>query len=305
MTTVEINFNKLEGIYHLLYKKHECAGTLKIKEGCVESFTTASGGADSVHTPLSELNWHTPPLFLYDRESVCWGWPSGEDMREVIFFSLGGNKAHLVFSVEGVYVLSVTECFKNWLKNLKEQEDRGLVIALLEMVFKSTHNLRTLEYNKLFPLNPRDWIKMVERIRIEYLLTTTTGPDVCGEITCQQITTHQSGDKDREKMSIKDYAENYEGKTLTVYRVGKNGSINGSKELTIEQAMENIELLSKSLDASCGKNSNSKIYNIRFFKNRGLKKEYFNDLTPDQREKIYKQLNKERTLQPPARKAKI
>lgn len=302
METVEIDFSKLSGIYPLLEKNHECAGTLVIKGQCVEKFTMSAGESDSVQTPLSRLNWHTHPLFLYIREDVCWGWPSGEDMREVIFFSLGGNKAHLVFSAEGVYILSVTDCFRNWLKTIKDPWKRGLIISLLEMVFKSTHNLRTIEYNKLYPLTPNDWIKMVEKMRLSYLFKRTQGSDPCGKITCSKITTHQSGDKKNTAMLLQDYADNYEGDSLTIYKVAKNGSISGTKEVAMKDALEQLGELSETLGKTCAKESNAKIYNIKFFKNSGLPNDLF-QLSPEKRKQIYKTDGGE--IKPPKNKANI
>jgi len=287
METVEIDFSKLSGIYPLLEKNHECAGTLVIKGQCVEKFTMSAGESDSVQTPLSRLNWHTHPLFLYIREDVCWGWPSGEDMREVIFFSMGGNRAHLVFAAEGVYILSVTDCFRNWIRDeVDDKWDRGLIVAFLELVFKSTHNLRTVEYNKLNPLKPRDWIKMVKRLKIEYLFAKKTeGADRCGKITCSGITAYEVGEKKSEIMSISDYIKSYEGETIEIYSVEKDGTVKDIKKLPIKEALESIEKLASSLKKSC--KEKTRVYNIKFVKNRGTAD--FIDSTPEEKKNILKE----------------
>lgn len=286
-----INLNNLQEIYTFLHLNRECAGTLIEKDNIIEGFTVMKGGTDSVRTPLSTFNWHSHPLFLYIREGVSWGWPSGEDMREVIFFGLGGNKAHFVFSVEGVYVLSITPCFKKWLQDdIEDGWDRGVVIFMLEMVFKSTHNLRTTEYNELYPLKPQDWIKMVRNLRINYLFEDddNKNTDPCGKITCGKITTHDVGSKDSETMKIKDYAKTYEDEKIYIFKVGKNGSIIDSKKMSIEEALEKLEKLSKSLKDTC-KKENSRLYNIQFIKNRGLPRDLYK-ITATERNNKYGKL---------------
>ena len=79
----KVVFKKLDKIYDSLYLDHECAGTLIEKDDKIEKITVVKGDSDSVATPLSKYNWHSHPLILYIREGVSWGWPSGEDMREV------------------------------------------------------------------------------------------------------------------------------------------------------------------------------------------------------------------------------
>lgn len=282
-----LDLKKLKDIYPLLHLDRECAGTLTEKNNRITGFTVTKGDSDSVRTPLSPFNWHSHPLHLYIREGVSWGWPSGEDMREVIFFALGGNRAHFVFSVEGVYVLTITPCFKNWLQNeIEKPIERGIIVAMLEMVFKSTHNLRTTEYNDLYPLSPNDWIKMVENIRIDYFFKGQKS-DPCGKITCSKITTHDVGSKDKETMTIQDYAETYEGDKIDVYKIGKNGSFIGTEKMPIEEALENLELLSTKLKKTC---PNSRIYNISFFKNDDLPQNLYN-LKASERTKKYKMLS--------------
>tara|TARA_X000001036_G_scaffold127399_1_gene120548 strand:+ start:3098 stop:4042 length:945 start_codon:yes stop_codon:yes gene_type:complete len=296
-----LDLQKLKEIYTFLHLNRECAGTLIEKNNVIENFTVLKGDTDSVRTPLSTFNWHSHPIFLYVREGVSWGWPSGEDMREVIFFGLGGNRAHFVFSVEGVYALSLTPCFKKWLKNIIEDGwDRGIIVAMIEMIFKSTHNLRTTEYNELYPLTPDDWIKMVRNLRVNYLFEKKEKQDPCGKITCAKITTHDMGSRDRELMTVHNYAEVYEGEKMTVYKVGKNGSINGSKEMPIKEALERLEQLSVNLKKSC---PNSRLYNINFFKNDALPLDLY-EIKASERNEKYKELPED-APQPPNKLKKL
>ena len=286
----KFDFNKLKPVYDLLHKNHECAGTLVVKNNKMIGYTVSKGDADSVHTPLSVWNWHTHPLFLYQREGVCWGWPSGEDLREVIFFGLGGNKAHFVFSVEGVYVLNTTRCFKKWIKGVVTNPwDRGIIIAFLEMVFKSTHNLRTNIYNNKYPLHPEDWINMVKRLRINFFFDKDkkAAEDPCGKITCRKITTHDGGSRPKELMPLKDYAEQYEGDTVKIYKVGKNGSVSGVRSISIKHGFQRLEELQKSFSGEC---PDSRIFNARYFAN-GRGKLRFDKLKPSEKIKMYPEIN--------------
>ncbi len=298
---VKFDFKKLSKIYELLHKKHECAGTLVVKNNEMVGYTISKGDTDSVHTPLSSWNWHSHPLFLYEREGVCWGWPSGEDLREVVFFGLGGNRAHFVFALEGVYVLNTTPCFKRWMKKIITNPwDRGLIISFLELVFKSTHNLRTNSYNEKYPLHPEDWIMMVQRLRIGFLFDKkqkTKNKDPCGKLTCRKITTHDGGNKARELMPLEKYAEQYEGDALRIYKVGKNGSINGTRNISIKYGLKRLEDLGQSFSESC---PNSRIYNARYYSN-GRGKSRFDALKPSEKVDIYPKIDKIR----PPREVKV
>ena len=79
--------------------KHEVAGTFKHDGSKIQSYRKAKGASDWVHTPLSAINFHTHPRFLYKREGVRWGWPSGEDLRECILFGMA--KKHMFHGVFG------------------------------------------------------------------------------------------------------------------------------------------------------------------------------------------------------------
>ena len=44
-------------------------------------------------------------------QKTIWGWPSGEDLARSIEFAINGNLCHIVFSVEGTYVMEVNKYF--------------------------------------------------------------------------------------------------------------------------------------------------------------------------------------------------
>ena len=102
-----------------------CDKTLKLIEKSGDS------GADSVATPLAYVNYHTHPKDCYIAEEVKYGWPSGEDCGVCLEFASKKNLAHLVFAVEGTYVI---KCLTIPLKN---------TWFFIEEVLKLTHKLRS------------------------------------------------------------------------------------------------------------------------------------------------------------------
>jgi len=91
------------------------------------------GSASSVSTPLGRVNFHTHPLHCYISGDVIWGWPSGEDMGQCIRFAQMGNLYHIIFSLEGTYVIVV---------NKKLTSLTPTDISSIETVFKITHKYR-------------------------------------------------------------------------------------------------------------------------------------------------------------------
>ena len=140
------------------------------------------GSNDSVITPLSVINFHTHPLSCYIDAETIWGWPSGEDLARAIEFAIANNICHIVFAVEGTYVIEVN-------KELLNKFNKSVIKILInniEKIFQLTHKHRMYyndesfsledEFNKFFlkPLNLKDdyinilyaWIDLVNNINI-------------------------------------------------------------------------------------------------------------------------------------------
>ena len=135
------------------------------------------GSADSVYTPNNVINFHSHPISAYNGADTVWGWPSGEDIRETIKFSMNGNKAHLVFTVEGLYTIQVSPCKIKKIKDLLNDLERGILIFAIEEYFKSTHNFRGVsEVNKLNKsgifINPYSFVDFVNTFDITNLLSS-------------------------------------------------------------------------------------------------------------------------------------
>ena len=94
--------------------------------------TVTSGQRDTVITPHAKVNFHTHPLHCYVDAEVVWGWPSGEDMAQCIRFAQDGNIYHIIFAIEGTYIITVN-------KNIELTSD---TIECIETIFKLTHKYR-------------------------------------------------------------------------------------------------------------------------------------------------------------------
>jgi len=150
--------------------KNEISGIIQVSGNQVTEISKNVGSNDSVYTPNHVINYHTHPVSAYMNAKTVWGWPSGEDIREVIKFCLGGNKAHLVFTLEGLYTIQLSPCKTKKLKELTDVQ-RGVLIFIIEEYFKCTHNFRCIsEVNKLASegilINPYSYIDYVKNFEL-------------------------------------------------------------------------------------------------------------------------------------------
>ena len=138
--TIPLDFlNKIKK--SLLKDKYEVAGTLLFKNyNCIgenlcdktlSDFILNKGDGDSVYTPYGIINYHTHPRKCYKDEQAYYGWPSGEDISACIDFAKENNLVHIVFSLEGAYVINVI--------NIPNQRETDII----EKVLKETHVFRS------------------------------------------------------------------------------------------------------------------------------------------------------------------
>lgn len=184
----------------LLFLKYESAGELEFKDNSncsiednektcdketSKNLKFNKGSNDSVITPLSVINFHTHPLSCYIDAETIWGWPSGEDLARAIEFAQANNICHIVFAVEGTYVIEVN---KELLNKLNKSVIK-ILINNIEKIFQLTHKHRMYynddyfsledEFNQFFlkPLNLKNdyinilyaWIDLVNIINISSL----------------------------------------------------------------------------------------------------------------------------------------
>jgi len=177
---LDLPLNKLNKINENLFKPYEISGVIKFDSNDnVIDVSINKGDADSVYTPNNVINFHTHPISAYNQGETIWGWPSGEDIRETMKFALSGNKAHLVFTVEGLYTIQVSPCKIKKMQNLLTSEERGVLIFLIEEYFKTTHNFRGIEEvknlgSKNIDINPYSYINFINNFDISNLVSSKT-----------------------------------------------------------------------------------------------------------------------------------
>jgi len=175
---LDIPLAMVKDINEELKKDHEISGVIYCNDdNKVIGINKTKGNADSVYTPNHVINFHTHPVSAYNNGKTVWGWPSGEDIRESIKFALAGNKAHLVFSVEGLYTIQISPCKIKKMKTLLDDEQRGILIFIIEEYFKSTHNFRGVdEVNQLakkgIHINPYSYVDFVNTFDLINLLSS-------------------------------------------------------------------------------------------------------------------------------------
>lgn len=187
----------------LLYLDYEAAGeinfinqTCKVYnseiEGChkhtVENIKYKKGSTDSVITPHAIVNFHTHPLSCYVQAKTIWGWPSGEDLARSIEFALNNNVCHIVFAIEGTYIININNELVNKINNVSSTLIQK-IIDNVENIMQLTHKFRMYEndnnvsleteFNSFFlkhlGLNSEkliiyNWIKLVNNLDIQKLI---------------------------------------------------------------------------------------------------------------------------------------
>ena len=118
----------------LLFSNTECKDDICNKK--LTNHKINRGDGSSVYTPDGLINFHTHPDSCYEAEEAVFGWPSGEDIAQVMRFAKTGNLIHIVFSREGAYVIKVN-------KILIPKD-----IKILEKIFKMTHVYRSKDQSK-------------------------------------------------------------------------------------------------------------------------------------------------------------
>ena len=165
-----------------LTKNIEYAGTLKYgrrkrkdsKDGMeVTGHSTKSGDASSVDTPTDIISWHTHPKSCYVEENTIWGWPSGEDMRECIRMGMNGTVAHLIFAIEGVYIIQTNPSFTNYLRQMSSSQDRGHIIGMIELYFKATHGFRERDIAASTNCWPSDFCMLANKFTLDKLCSNS------------------------------------------------------------------------------------------------------------------------------------
>ena len=162
--------NKIQEINKELFKNYEISGIIVCND---------NNEVTGIQTPNNVINFHTHPLSAYKQGDTIWGWPSGEDIRETVKFGLAGNKAHMVFTMEGVYTIQISPCKLKKIISLLNNNQRGILIFLLEEYFKTTHNFRGNEEvknlnNKGINITPWSYVDFINNFDLSCLMSSKT-----------------------------------------------------------------------------------------------------------------------------------
>lgn len=157
--------------------KDEKAGVLlftdiNCKDGLCDKKSTeyklSNGDGSSVYTPNGIINFHTHPKSAYMSENAVFGWPSGEDMSVCIELAKKDNLIHIVFTLEGAYVIKVNKILTT--------KDSKILEELLKdtHVFRSSNQATQLKnFKKIFGVNgakTKDiWLNLVNSLTLNKL----------------------------------------------------------------------------------------------------------------------------------------
>ena len=163
-----INNDKNEKAGVLLFTDTDCKNGVSNKMST--KFKINNGNGASVYTPQGIINFHTHPKSAYQGENAVYGWPSGEDMYQCINFAKDGTLIHIVFTLEGAYIIKV-----NKILNQKDAK-------ILEEIFKNTHIYRSANqstqlknFRKTFGIPGKTtkeiWLKLANGLTLNKLYT--------------------------------------------------------------------------------------------------------------------------------------
>ena len=158
--------DKFEIAGSILFEDTNCRGDICDKKSV--SIHVVNGKGSSVKTPNGIINFHTHPKQCYIDENTSYGWPSGEDMAQSIIFAKKGTLVHIVFTLEGAYLITVKKILT------EKQTD------ILEDILKYTHVYRVknqekqyLDFRKTFGLTGEStvdmWLQLVNGLSIKKL----------------------------------------------------------------------------------------------------------------------------------------
>ena len=162
----------------LLFSDTDCKDGICNKKS--SKINIKRGDSDSVYTPQGIINFHTHPKICYINEKVKYGWCSGEDMAQTIFFARKNNLVHIVFSLEGAYIINVKQKIAN--KDIKILEK----VLKMTHVFRSSDQVNQLKNFKKF-LNPiiksnkkttlDMWLELINKLSLKslYILHNDVG----------------------------------------------------------------------------------------------------------------------------------
>ncbi len=241
--TWKIDPQDLVEVYPLLLLDYESSGKIQfhnqdntMKATAVTSKSINKGEKDSVMTPMGLTTYHTHPNSCYETEKVIWGWPSGEDIAQTMLWALDGNLIHIVFSVEGPYIIEVNPCFIVFMKSL-DNEKRGALYHWIQEIGRATHELRTVAANRACAIKPEDWVDFVNSL---FVCQKRKKP----VISCSQPTVFSKNKLVRENLDV--YLRKFGGTKVKFPGISGNGWLEDKvHETSVDKFVELFEEIRK------------------------------------------------------------
>lgn len=251
-------FLNVESAGEIEFKDTTCKINKKSEKLCNKTMSSSlkfkKGNNDSVYTPLAVVNFHTHPLNCYIDAQTIWGWPSGEDLAQCMNFANDNNVTHVIFAVEGTYVIDVNKFIINTLKT----NDKTFIKLRknIEEIFKLSHkhrmvinenNIKTpleVELNEIF-LKPLDlqvehphrenilllWLRVINNLTIRNLI-----------ILSDEFSKYF---KQISKLSVEPYFEKYLDIKIFSVVFFKNSTIQWDNSLSKKEIFEKLKKSNK------------------------------------------------------------
>ena len=241
----EIKPEDIEKVYPLLSLDYESSGKIyfekkdnKMKAQTVTTKSINKGESDSVMTPMGSTTYHTHPNSCYVGEKVIWGWPSGEDIAQTMVWALGGNLIHIVFTVEGPYVMEVNPCFVVFMKSAQMDDTlRGALFHWIQELGRSTHGLRTVDVNRKCKIGPDDWVKFMNSL---FVTQKKNNPGKRPVISCTHPRVFSQNKLVRQEMG--DYLKMFGGSVVKFPGITAEGNFHDSeKKMSVKDFVKLFE----------------------------------------------------------------
>lgn len=115
-----LDMGDLEEMFKHVYSqdKFERGGELSLSFSNLKIKTHLRGpeGKFELDNPPAEFNYHTHPIQAYYAAEAVIGLPSIADMLHI----LNGTRAHFIFALEGIYVISVSPFFRQFMSFIRD-----------------------------------------------------------------------------------------------------------------------------------------------------------------------------------------
>tara|TARA_Y100000389_G_C17427818_1_gene500648 strand:+ start:428 stop:1633 length:1206 start_codon:yes stop_codon:yes gene_type:complete len=144
----------------------------------IDDQSIITGEEEGVNIVEGLYNFHSHPIEAYERNKVSLGWPSGQDYLGFLASFLSYNTIlHVVISLEGIYVLNLSNFWFNNKENIELGEIKDFILSNYKLECKdklspdeyvSKVNQIRFSNKQLFKVKFIRWENIADMFRIEY-----------------------------------------------------------------------------------------------------------------------------------------